>query len=276
MGSRILVLALTSAVAAAVVAGCATVHTTQAGAVGVDRSQAMLVSSAEVDKAASQEYAKTIAAARQKGLLDQDPAQVQRVRTIANRLIVQTGAFRNDAPGWKWEVHVITSNQVNAWCMPGGKMAVYTALIEKLKLTDDELAAIMGHEIAHALREHGREQVSQQMATQLAVGIASAALGLGSGGTQLAGMVANVTFTLPNSRLHEQEADRIGVELAARAGYDPRAAVSVWEKMAKAESGGAPPQFLSTHPSAENRIKDLQVYADKVMPFYEAAVRKRG
>jgi len=276
MHARILALALAGSLAAGALGGCSTVRTTQAGTVGVDRSQAMLVSSAEVDKAASQEYAKTIAAARQKGLLDQDPAQVQRVRTIANRLIVQTGAFRKDAPGWQWEVHVITSSQLNAWCMPGGKMAVYTALIQKLQLTDDELAAIMGHEIAHALREHGRERVSQQMATQLAVGVASAALGLGSGGSQLAGMVANVTFTLPNSRLHEQEADRIGVELAARAGYDPRAAVAVWEKMTKAEGGGAPPQFLSTHPSAENRIKDLQVYAEKVMPLYEAAVRKRG
>jgi predicted Zn-dependent protease len=275
MSSRILALALAGSVAAGTLAGCSTVRTTQGGAVGVDRSQAMLVSSAEVDKAASQEYAKTIGAARQKGLLDRDPAQVQRVQTIANRLIVQTGAFRKDAPGWKWEVHVITSDQLNAWCMPGGKMAVYTALIEKLKLTDDELAAIMGHEIAHALREHGRERVSQQMATGIAVGIASAALGLGSGGSQLAGMVANVTFTLPNSRLHEQEADRIGVELAARAGYDPRAAVSVWEKMEKA-GGSSPPQFLSTHPSAENRIQDLQVYAGKVMPLYEAAVRKRG
>jgi predicted Zn-dependent protease len=235
----------------------------------------MLVSSAEVDRAAAQQYAQTIAAARQKGLLDRNPAEVQRVQTIANRLIVQTSAFRKDAPGWKWEVHVITSDQLNAWCMPGGKMAVYSGLIEKLKLTDDELAAIMGHEIAHALREHGRERVSQQMATSTAVGIASAALGLGSGGSQLAGMVAQVTFTLPNSRLHEQEADRIGVELAARAGYDPRAAVSVWQKMAQA-GGSSPPQFLSTHPSAENRIQDLEVYAAKVMPLYEAAARKRG
>jgi len=275
MSSRMVAVALAGSIAAVALAGCSTVRTTQAGAVGVDRSQAMVASSAEVDKAASQEYAKTITAARQKGLLDRDPAQVQRVQTIANRLIVQTGAFRKDAPGWKWEVHVISSDQLNAWCMPGGKMAVYTALIEKLKLTDDELAAIMGHEIAHALREHGRERVSQQMATGIAVGIASAALGLGQGGSQLAGMVANVTYTLPNSRLHEQEADRIGVELAARAGYDPRAAVSVWEKMEKA-GGSSPPQFLSTHPSAENRIKDLQVYADKVMPLYEAAVRKRG
>ena len=254
-------------------AGCAPVKTTQSGAVGVDRSQAMLVSSAEIDKAATQQYAKTIAAAQAKGLLDRDPAQVQRVRTIANRLIVQTGVFRRDAPGWKWEVHVITSAQLNAWCMPGGKMAVYTGLIEKLKLTDDELAAVMGHEIAHALREHGRERVSQQMATGLAVGIASAALGLGQGGAQLADMVAQVTFTLPNSRLHEQEADRIGVELAARAGYDPRAAVSIWQKMAQG-GGGAPPEFLSTHPSTATRIQDLQVYADKVMPLYEATRRR--
>jgi predicted Zn-dependent protease len=275
MRQRILALALAGTVAAAAIGGCASVRTTQAGAVGVDRSQTMLVSSAEVDKAAAQQYAKTIAAAQQKGLLDRDPATVQRVRAIANRLIVQTGAFRKDAPGWTWEVHVITSDQLNAWCMPGGKMAVYTGLIQKLKLSDDEIAAIMGHEIAHALREHGRERVSQQMAAALAVGVASAALGLGQGGTQLADMVAQVTFTLPNSRLHEQEADRIGVELGARAGYDPRAAVSVWQKMTQAD-GGSPPQFLSTHPSAENRIKDLEVYAQKVMPLYEAAARKRG
>jgi predicted Zn-dependent protease len=275
MKSRTLALALAGTVAAAAIAGCASVQTTQAGAVGVDRSQAMLVSSAEVDRSAAQQYAKTIAAAQQKGLLDRDPATVQRVRTIANRLIVQTGAFRKDAPGWKWEVHVITSDQLNAWCMPGGKMAVYTGLIQKLKLSDDEIAAIMGHEMAHALREHGRERVSQQMATGLAVGIASAALGLGQGGAQLGDMIAQVTFTLPNSRLHEQEADRIGVELAARAGYDPRAAVSVWQKMAQADAG-SPPQFLSTHPSPENRIKDLEVYAAKVMPLYEAAARKRG
>jgi predicted Zn-dependent protease len=275
MTVRTLAAALAAAVAAATITGCATVKTTQAGTVGVERSQSMLVSAAEVDRAAAQQYAQTIAAARQKGLLDRDPAEIERVRTVANRLIVQTGAFRKDAPGWKWEVHLITSDQLNAWCMPGGKMAVYTALIQKLKLTDDELAAIMGHEIAHALREHGRERVSQQLAASLAVGVASAALGLGQGGSQLADLVAQVTFTLPNSRLHEQEADRIGVELAARAGYDPRAAVSVWQKMTRAD-GGSPPQFLSTHPSPESRIKDLEVYAQKVMPLYEAAARKRG
>ena len=269
MSARILMF-LVAGVAALAVAGCAPTRTTKGGVVGVDREQTMLVSSKEVNQAAAQQYAKIIAEASQKGLLDRDPAQVQRVRTIASRLIAQTTVFRPDAGSWKWETHVINSKELNAWCMPGGKIAVYTGLIETLKLSDDELAAVMGHEIAHALREHGRERVSQRMATGVAVGVASAALGLGQGGAQLADMVTQVTFTLPNSRLHEQEADRIGVELAARAGYDPRGAVTVWQKMTKAAASGTP-QFLSTHPSPENCIKDLTVYAARVMPLYQAA-----
>jgi len=261
---------LFAVILAAGVAGCETVQTTQAGTVGVDRKQSMLVSSAEVNQAAEQEYQKVIGQARQQGKLNQNAQQVQRVRTVAQRLIPQTRAFRSDAPGWKWEVNVITDSQLNAWCMPGGKIAVYTGLVEKLNLTDAELAAIMGHEIAHALREHGREQVSRQTATGLAVGVASAALGLGDAGSQLASMVADVTFNLPHSRTDEVEADRIGVELAARAGYEPHAAVSVWQKMLQSSSGG-PPQFLSTHPAPENRLSDLKVYADRVMPLYQAA-----
>ncbi len=263
------------ALAAALGAGCTTTRTTQSGVVGVDRSQAMLVSSRQVNQSAEKQYAQAIAQARQKGLLDRDAAQTERVRAIAHRLIPQTAVFRPDAPGWRWEVNVITSNQLNAWCMPGGKIAVYSALIDKLKLSDDELAAIMGHEIAHALREHARERISQQVATSAVVGIGAAALGLGQAGADIGGLLAQVTFTLPNSRTHEVEADRIGVELAARAGYDPRAAVSVWQKMAKASDGG-PPQFLSTHPSPESRIKDLEVYAQRVMPLYEAARKKQG
>ncbi|MGE5523772.1 MAG: M48 family metallopeptidase [Rhodospirillaceae bacterium] len=254
------------------VAGCETVQTTQAGVVGVERKQAMLVSSAEINQAAAQEYQKVLAQARQQGRLNRNPQQVQRVRAITQRLIPNTAAFRNDAPGWQWEANVITDEQVNAWCMPGGKMAVYSGLIEKLQLTDDELAAIMGHEIAHALREHSREQVSQQMATGLAVNVAAAAFGLGDVGSQLASMVADVTFNLPKSRGAEVEADRIGVELAARSGFNPHAAVNVWEKMLKSANGG-PPQFLSTHPSPENRLKDLKVYADRVMPLYQSARR---
>jgi predicted Zn-dependent protease len=154
--------------------------------------------------------------------------------------------------------------------MPGGKIAVYTGLLEKLQLTDDELAAVMGHEIAHALREHGRERASEQVATAAVIGIAGAVLGAPSGAVDLAGIVADLTISRPNSRTHETEADRIGVELAARAGFNPRGAISVWQKMAKA-SDGEPPQFLSTHPSSETRIKDLEVYAARVDPLYQQA-----
>ena len=181
--------------------------------------------------------------------------------------------FRNDAPGWAWEVNVINSGEVNAWCMPGGKIAVYSGLIQKLNATDDEIAAVMGHEIAHALREHARERASQQMNASVAATGLGIALGGGQGTMDLAGLVTNLTYNLPNSRLHETEADRIGVELSARAGFDPRAAVSLWQKMQKV-AGGSGPQWLSTHPSSDTRIRDLTDYAARVMPLFEAA-RKR-
>ncbi|MBI4195348.1 MAG: M48 family metallopeptidase [Betaproteobacteria bacterium] len=252
---------------------CQTVQTTRAGAVGVERKQAMLLSVDQVNRGADQAYRQTIAEAAKKGTLNRNSAQVSRVRAAARRLIDVTGAFRGDAPGWRWEVNVITSPDVNAWCMPGGKVAVYTGLFERLNATDDELAAVLGHEIAHALREHGRERASQQMAQGVAIGILGAAAGLGEAGVDLAQLVANVTYGLPNSREFEREADRIGVELAARAGFDPRAAVSLWRKMTR--TGGArPPQFLSTHPSDDSRIRELQGYAARVMPLYESARRR--
>jgi predicted Zn-dependent protease len=261
-------------IVALAVAGCETVATTKPGVVGIERQQAMLVSEKEINQAAAEQYAKTMAAARQKGILNRNPQQVQRVRTITNRLIAQTGAFRADAPRWAWEVNVIDDPQLNAWAMPGGKMAIYSGLIEKLQLTDDEIAAIMGHEIAHSLREHARERISREMATGLGVGVVGAALGLGQVGQELASMVAQVTFTLPHSRSHETEADRIGVELAARGGYDPRAAVTLWEKMMKARAaGGGLPEFLSTHPAAQGRLADLRTYAERVMPLYAGARR---
>ncbi len=247
--------------------GCATVKTTQSGAVGVQRSQLMLVSESELEKAAQQSYAQVLEKARKAGKLDTDPAMVARVRRIVQRLIPQTRVFRPDAPRWRWEVHVIDSDELNAWCMPGGKIVVYSGLIKKLKLTDDELAAILGHEIAHALREHARERTSQALAANLALDLGAAFLGLDSGSRQLAGTLYQVTVGLPFSRLHEQEADRIGVELAARAGYDPYAAVRVWEKMARVSKRN-PPEWLSTHPSHASRIKDLKKYAARVYPLY--------
>lgn len=269
-GGRALALA---ALAMLALASCETVQTTQPGAVGVDRKQSMLLSSAQVDKSAAMAYQEELKKAAKKNALNRDPAQVARVRAMALRLINVTGAFRPDAPRWAWETNVITSGDINAWCMPGGKIAVYTALIEKLKVTDDELAAVMGHEIGHALREHGRERASQAYAEALGLSVVGTALGLGQGSMQLAQIITDVTFNLPNSREHEVEADRIGVELAARAGYDPRAAITLWQKMGQV-GGGAPPQFLSTHPSPKNRQKDLTEYAARVMPLYEAAIKR--
>jgi predicted Zn-dependent protease len=262
---------LAMAVSAAFLPGCQTVETTQEGAVGVDRQQRMMVSAEEVHASSAKAYSQMMAEAQKKGALDRNAAQVQRVRAITQRLIPHTAVFRPDAAKWPWEVHVISIDEVNAWCMPAGKMAMYTGLMERLKATDDEIAAVMGHEISHALREHARERISRQMGTQMAVGIAGALFGVGELGQSLGNMVADVTLNLPNSRTHEVEADRMGVELAARAGFDPRAAISLWEKMAKTSNGGQPPKWLSTHPSHEDRISDLRAYSEKVMPLYQAA-----
>ena len=171
---------------------------------------------------------------------------------------------------------MLTSPEVNAWCIPGGKVAAFTGLIERLQVTDDELAAVMGHEIAHALREHGRERASQHMAAGISaslVGILADIFlpGAGQLATEGAALGTEVGVLLPYSRVHETEADRIGVELAARAGYDPGAAIALWQKMAKMSGGSAPPQLLSTHPSNEARIKDLTEFSRRVLPLYEQA-----
>lgn len=268
-----------AAIVIATTALVACTSTTDQGTVGVERSQLLLVSSADLDKAAAAQYQQVIQTEAPKGNINKDPQQAERVRNIAKRLIPQTAVFRKDALDWKWEVNVITSPEINAWCMPGGKIAVYTGIIEKLKITDDELAAVMGHEISHALREHGRERASQQAAAGVGASLAGVVAdiflpGSGSLATAGAGAGAQVGVLLPYSRVHETEADRMGVELAARAGYDPRAAVALWQKMAKLSGGGAPPKLLSTHPSHEDRIKDLTEFSQKVMPLYEQARAK--
>jgi predicted Zn-dependent protease len=259
------------AVAAALLPGCQTVDTTKPGVVGVDRDQRMMVSAEEVNAGSAKAYAQMMAEAKKKNVLDRDAAQVARVQAITRRLIPHTTVFRPDAAKWPWEVHVISIDEVNAWCMPQGKMAMYTGLIQKLNATDDEIAAVMGHEIAHALREHSREQISRQMGMQMGIGLVGALFGVGELGQGIAGQVANVTLNLPKSREAETEADRMGVELAARAGFDPKAAISLWEKMGKAAGGSQPPKWLSTHPAHGDRIADLRVYAEKVMPLYAAA-----
>jgi len=258
---------------ATLLGACAQVQTTQSGVVGIDRTQYMssLVSQAELEREAASQYQALLSQARAQKALDRDADQVRRVQGITQRLIQQVGAFRQDALQWNWETHVLSSDEVNAWCMPGGKIAVYTGLIQQIKPTDAELAAVLGHEIAHALREHAREQVSRQMAAQMGVTILAAVTG-SQASADLGSTLSQVMFTLPNSRANETEADRIGVELAARAGYDPRAAVTLWQKMASLGGGG--PEFLSTHPSSSSRIADLEQASAKVMPLYQQAAGK--
>jgi Zn-dependent protease with chaperone function len=253
---------------AMLLAGCGT--TTEPGAVGLQRSQLLLVASEEVNQAAAQAYQQVLTQAQQQGALDRDVAKLRRVRTIVARLIPQTGAFRQDAPAWQWEVHVLSSKEINAWCMPGGKIAVYTGLIDSIQPSDDELAAVLGHEMGHALREHSRERVSATMAQQMALDVASAVVDIPPIARDLAPLVLDVTVNLPYSRRQETEADRVGVELAARAAYDPRAAIVLWEKMEKL-AGSQPPKLLATHPSPADRMKDLRAYAEKVLPLYLAA-----
>lgn len=253
---------------------CETVQTTQGGVVGVDREQRMTVSAEALEQAANQQYVELMAQERKKGTLNRNPAQVERVRSIVNRIIPQTVHFRPDATKWNWEANVITSPDANAWAMPGGKIAVYTGLIDKLKLTDDELAAVIGHEVAHALREHSRERASEQAVASGLISIGSALLGISDIGQKGAEFAYMGLIGLPNSRRHEVEADRVGIELSARAGYNPRAAVSLWQKMGELGSG-EPLKFLSTHPAREDRLSDLTAYAQRVMPLYEQASKRR-
>ncbi len=260
-------------VSAFVLAGCQT--TTDAGAVGADRRQLLLISSQQLEQMAAQSYARLQAESAKKGALNPDAAMTQRVRTIASRITPNTGVFRKDAPAWKWEVNVIGSNDLNAFCMPGGKIMFYSGLIRQLSLTDDEIAVVMGHEIAHALREHSREQVSQAMAAQTAIGVGSALLGLGEASANMANTAYEALIATRFSRVDETEADRIGLELSARSGYDPRAGVTLWQKMMKASQGSRPPEFLSTHPAETNRIQQIESLLPIVTPLYQQARKTR-
>ncbi len=255
-------------------AACQTVQTTQPGAVGVARKQSMstMVSPQAIDQSAAQQYSAELARARNAGTLNRDPAQVVRVRKIAARLINQTSSFRPDAKDWPWAINVETSKEINAYCMPGGRIMVYTGLIDRLNLSDAELATVMAHEISHALREHSREQISRLYNEQMGLTALASIAQLNGASMQLASLLSDVTFNLPHSRVQESEADELGLELMARAGYDPNAAITLWKKMA-ALGQGTSASFLSTHPSSSTRTADLQALLPKVMPLYQAAAK---
>lgn len=263
--SRFSIIAVVLAVAAAIFG---VKKTTSSGEVGADRNQIMLYSEEEMERSAAKSYAQIIAEAKKAGTLNANAQTTRKVQEIAKKLISQTGAFREDALGWDWQVNVISDSTVNAWCMAGGKIVVYTGIIDSLRLTDGELAAVMGHEISHALREHSREQVSRSELASLGVSVISELAGFGTVGNTALELAAEYALKLPFSRIQETEADNIGTELMARAGYDPNEAVAVWQKMS-ALGSSTTPEIMSTHPSNESRIKNLSEIVTKVYPLYE-------
>ena len=238
------------------------------------RRQLMIVSEESAIAASKQAYVEMLKPYAEKGKLDNDPALKRRVYNITGRLIAQAIKMRPDTENWEWSIKIIDDPKtVNAWAMAGGKMALYSGLVVQIKPTDDELAQVLGHEIAHALAKHSAEKMSVAMASSIgvvAVGVAADNKGLALTGAALAAALA---VQRPNSRAAESEADRIGIELAAKAGYDPRAAITLWQKMAQV-GGKGPPEFLSTHPSPENREKKLAGYVPEMMPYYQQKGRR--
>lgn len=241
--------------------------------VGSNSAFSRLVPADSVERAAGQQYAQLLQQAAQKNALaSAEQPQLRRLRAIAQRIIPFALAWNPRAKDWRWEVNLIASRQVNALCMPGGKIVFYSGILDQLKLTDDEVAMVMGHEIAHALREHARARIGKNAATGIGAGLLGQVLGLGDIGQTVTHYGAQL-LTLKFSRSDESDADLVGMELAARAGYNPRAGITLWQKMAAA-SQGAPPQWLSTHPSGNSRIRDIEANLPKVMPLYERA--KKG
>jgi len=242
--------------------------------VDVGRSSALrtLVPAETLEQAARQQYGQMLQQAAAKGVLARpDDPQLERLRAIAQRLIPQAMAWNARARAWTWEVNLIGSKDVNAFCMPGGKIAFFSGLLAQIQPSDDEIAMVMGHEMAHALREHSREQLAKNQATSLGIGVVTSLLGLGDMGTAAANLGGQL-LSLRFSRSDETDADLVGLELAARAGYNPQAAVSLWEKMGRITGGGV--GFLSTHPTGPDRIRILQANVPKVQGLYEQARRR--
>jgi len=238
--------------------------------VGNESTFTRLVSAEQVEQAAAQQYAQMMrSAADQRALGPASHPQVQRLRAIAQRIIPFAEVWNPRAKQWRWEVNLLGSKDLNAFCMPGGKIAFFHGILAQLQLDDDEVAAIMGHEMAHALREHARERMGKTAATRIGATVLSAFLGLGGTGDALLSMGGQL-LTLKFSREDESEADIVGMDLAARAGYDPKAGVTLWQKML-ATNKGAPPPFLSTHPSGATRIQDIEAKLPKVAPLYAKA-----
>jgi predicted Zn-dependent protease len=238
------------------------------------RRQLALVSEDSAIVASEEAYAMQIGELRQAGkVLPESSSAARRVDAITGRIVAQAVAMRPETADWQWSIEVIEDPEVvNAWCMAGGRMAVYTGLLQKLDPTDDELAQVLAHEVSHALANHTAERMSVAIATNAGVALAGVLSEDSQAAMSTAGIAAALAIQMPNSRTAESEADEIGIELAAKAGYNPNAAITLWQKMASV-SGGGPPQFLSTHPSPANRQQKLAELAPQMMPYYEEARR---
>ena len=239
--------------------------------VGPSSRVRQLVPAEELEVAAAQQYAQMMAEAGSKGALA--PAgnpQLQRLQRIATKLVPQTAQWNDRSKGWRWEVNLIGSKQINAFCMPGGKIAFYTGILDQLSLTDDETAMIMGHEMAHALREHARARIAKSQGTGMLFSLGAQLFGLGQLG-DVAASLGTQLLTLRFSREDESDADLVGLEIAARGGYNPQASVTLWEKMGRAGGGAGGPNFLSTHPSGPQRIQQLQANVPKVQGLFQRA-----
>ena len=250
-----------------VVAGCQSAPVT-------GRNQFIIVPESQAIQASTEAYAQVLAPIQKQGKLNDDPAMKARVDKITARLVAQAIKYRPETESWNWQVAVIDDPKtLNAWCMAGGRMAIYSGIITQLNLSDDEIAQVMGHEIAHALAKHTSERMSTAMASQAALQIGAMLLGTPTATSQMALQAAAAATTvgvqLPNSRQQESEADRIGIELAAKAGYDPHAAPKLWEKMLQATGGKGQSDFLSTHPQSEKRQEALAALIPQMMPYYD-------
>jgi predicted Zn-dependent protease len=239
------------------------------------RSQLLVISEQSAIAESAQAYQAMVGDLDKKGKLSTDTKLNARVQRITDRLIDQAVNYRPETRDWNWSVKVIDDPKtVNAFCMAGGKMAIYTGLIEKIKPSDDEIAAVMGHEISHALLQHSREQMSEQAV--LGVGVALVGAAATSNADRqtretVAGLGAMTLIMLPHSRQAESEADRVGIELAAKAGYNPHAAVTLWEKMMQESGSNSKFDWLSTHPASPKRVEALQALESQMMVYYQQA-----
>lgn len=261
--------------AISILSGCAT--NTMTG-----RSQLSLVSESRAISEQSKMYSGLMTSYDQSNKLVNDPMVNERVQTITNRLVERAVLYKPDAQKWKWQVNVIENKDVNAFCMAGGKMGIYTGFLEKVQPTDDELAQVMGHEISHALANHTAEKMSSQIIGKIVVataGVAAAAANKNNPNQyqrnqniqnieKASALAAAAFLTLPNSRETETEADKLGIELSAQAGYDPKASISVWKKMMEATGSKSRGDFMSTHPSPPKRIEAFEALQEPMEKIY--------